>query len=317
MERFMGPRPKNTLALTVGGSWLQAVERQGDHVSWWGLTPLPDGVLGATGHVVVDTEKLTNCIRELVQDLVSRNSRVVLAIPDFRATWVTKAFPAKIPKRDRQALAEDVHRYEKARMLLTDGQDIRWGVEEGGGGEHPWYVYWTSRPKGQIYAFAQGVTQAGLKPSLMEPRALSLLRAAGLPTCVCVNAERDSIEVAINQQGMPLVMRSSYLNDSDVRPRYYQDHLVNEVLRALQPPITDPDDNLLEGFPADAPLVFSGEMALEDSGLHLQGVLEEVTGGRPVVQPTLLGVSLPAELPVEFVAAAVGASLAPPSPSDV
>lgn len=289
--------PENTLALTIEGSYFQALERRGTGVSRWARVPLPEGAMRA-GYVV-DRNQMTRCTRQLLNGWDYR-LRTVLALPTFQATWHMYTLPATMTERHLEAAMLR----EQRRLFPSTDTDYAISGVMGGGGEQPWQVYSAAVPRDPLYTLVQGVIDAGFKPKVVDLRALSLFRAAGLPNCVCVDAGQNSIEVGVIQNGIPLVIRSKYLGYDEIDPNYYKNILNDEVQRALVP---NPELGYQGGFPPEAPVVLSGEMALHND-LYLQQLLKETTGDRLVIRPNP-GVKLPAGFPVEAAAAGVGASL--------
>lgn len=296
--------PEDTLAITIEGSYLQVLERRRDHVSWWAMAPLPEGTL-RTGHVV-GVHQIALCIQQLLRGInIRRSMRTVLTLPTFTADWSLFTLPGNIPNRDLEAAMLKEQRRLSPIVSNDDTLQTQRGVI-GGGGKQPWQVYSTGVPKEYLYNFVRGVQAAGLKPQVVDLRAMALFRAAGLPTCVCVDAGRNSVEVGVLQNGIPLWIHSKYLGSDEIDPNNYQNALDDEVQRAQRALLLISEGWDQRVFPPQAPVVLSGEMAVRTD---LQQFLEEATG-RSVTRP-YLGVSLPDGLPVEAVAAGVGASLYP------
>lgn len=289
--------PKDTLALTIEGSYFQALGRRGPHVRWWARVPLPEGALRA-GHVV-DQNQIARCTLQLLRGTDNHRMRTVLALPTSQATWHTYTLSATMTKRH----LEDAMLREQHRLFPNTDTDCAINGVIGGGREQPWQVYSAAVPRASLYNFVRGVIDARLKPEGVDLRALALFRAAGPPTCVCVDAGRNSIEVGVFQNGIPLVIRPKYLSPDEMDPNYYRNVLDDEVQRALVPST----ELAFQGeFPPQAPVVLSGEMALRPD-MSLREFLKETTG-RLVIPPDP-GVSLPAGFPVEAAAAGIGASL--------
>ncbi len=284
---------RSALAFTVEGPFLQAVERREGTVTRCERVAIP--AEARQGGHITDQQALTVCARALLRKLPSAPKRVTAALPSHLAVWRLVTLPP-IPRRYLEtAVLQEQQRSTSAAETLH----MAWGVLSGGG-QAPWQVFMLSAPRRPLYVMARGLQAAGAPPQTMEIRALAALRAAGLATCIAVNADSETIEVATAVDGAVMSIRAAYLGDSDNDPVYLQERLVDEILRALGPL----EQQFQTSFPAATPVVLSGQLAM------LPGLAQEIEAatGRSVIEPQI-AVQIPLGMSLCTLAAGIGCSL--------
>lgn len=282
----------DTLALTIEGPFLQALEVRGQRVRRWARVPLPPRARQG-GHVA-DPGLFGRCAQAAVAGFSLQGLQIVVALPSFHAVWRVLTLPP-IPRRE---LNQMVQREIRRVLLLPETLATTWGILDGGGA-NPWRVYVGAVPREPLLLLVRALDAVQLRPRVVDLRAIALLRAAGAPTCISASVERDSTEVAFALEGVPLHIRATYLGVEASDPQYLQSRLIDDVLRGFGAISEVAED--VQRFPPDAPIVLSGELALRQGFAEVVG--QET--GRPVVSPRT-SVRLPGGLPIQLVAAGLG-----------
>lgn len=273
---------QGSVAVSVEGDVLRIVQHVGRRVIGWGSVPLPVGV--ARGGAVVDASGLGDVLREAFGRLRLPRRRVVAAISGLHA----RASLLDLPWVKEHEL-DDVVADEVSRSLgvTTDDSYVFWQRLPGRRRER--YVYVVALPRETLLRCLEAYEVAGLSLESLDLKPLALARAVNQRDAIVVNLERESLDVVVVVDDLPVLFRSVALPAGVIPQDALCDQGAAEVCRAL----ATCEDAVPAGYALDrtAAIYVSGS---EVGGIALAERLRSATG-RPIGRPTP-----PMHLPTDF-----------------
>jgi len=202
-----------------------------------------------------------------------------------------------LPKVDARQLESIVDR--EARRLTDDSAGrnyIHWQALSSSNGQQQ--VYLLIVPKGPLSALVKTMQAAGLKASLIDLKAMALMKAVNRRNAIIANGEGNSIDTTIVRHDVPMVIRSIFLGDNMPSPDQAADHIGDEVMQTISAYADSYRDKPL---PQQVPVYLTGAVASS-----VAAALNVTTlTGHPIgnLQPPL---RYPDDLPVADYAVNVG-----------
>lgn len=271
------------LTLTLEGPNISILSMQDRTVLKWLSMPFNPRLLGASG--VQDPQSLANVIKTAVARAGGTNGKVLAAYPSARLTARALSLP---PVRGLKP--HNVIPREARRLMGTavDYHHLFWEPLESFEGGNTYYLL--AVPRNEMNSYMQSLLLSGLRPKMVESRALALSRAVGTSEGVIVYLGPYSIEVLVVNRFVALVTTQ----------RSYElilglEELITEIVDLVQQAITFYDERSLGvPLPNTAPLFLCGKHNQIDT--PLLGSLEAALK-RPAQLPEP-SISSPPEFPV-------------------
>jgi hypothetical protein len=242
-----------------------------------GETTLPQGSF--EGGRVVDVESAARAVRQVLARTEITASRALIAVSDAIASFRILTFPpaasdVEVDKGIRSELPAVSPKMALRLVEVPTGRPER-------------TIYATVWDRTYIQSIADIVKQAGLEPSAVELKSLSLARAVPLPACVVVDVSGDPAEVVLIDEHLPRVWHGFQIKPTD------KNDLAASVADGLRPLLQFYERRTARtgSFGPDAPILLRSEQVLPD---QIMKRLIQFTGHpvHPIPQPARIPVEI-------------------------
>lgn len=282
---------KRVISLSIEGTTLRVLSSNGDSVESWDNIPFPSELVGR-GHII-NPMGLGGVIKDALAERKLSKGKVVCA---FSATGAISRV-LTLPKVDARQLGTIVER--EARRLTDDSMGrnyIHWQALPSSNGQQQ--VYLLIIPRGPLHALTKTIEAAGLKASLIDLKAMALMKAVNRRNAIIANGEDNSIDTTIVRHDVPMVIRSVFLSDNMPSSDQAADHIGDEVMQTIS---AYADSHCDKPLPQQVPVFLTGAVSAS-----VAAALNVTTlTGHPIgtLQPPL---RYPDDLPVAEYAVNVG-----------
>ena len=265
----MGRHSRRIVCIDFVLDHLRVIEVENGDITGYFLRPLPGGALRSGDPV--EPEIIAGELRQCMRATGMEGTEARLALPDEAAVAKIIQLP-KMPDRHlRKAVA-----YAVERELPFPAERAAWSWQVINRDESSITVYLVAAWRDIVDRVADVAISAGLRPTLIEPRALALARAVGLPRATVIEAGGTQLQLT---QVLPL---SAPFVDVGTCPtdRQGAEEAIERLLQRSTRNQLGSDD--LE----PSPVLLAGD--LEDAGLHLRvpvAFLSTVLNGHPPHRP--------------------------------
>lgn len=218
---------KRVISLSIEGTTLRVLSSNGDSVERWDSVPFPSELVGR-GHII-NPVGLGGVIKDALAERKLSKGKVVCA---FSAAGAISRV-LTLPKVDARQLGTIVER--EARRLTDDSMGrnyIHWQALPSSNGQQQ--VYLLIIPRGPLSALVKTIEAAGLKASLIDLKAMALMKAVNRRNAIIANGEDNSIDTTIVRHDVPMVIRSVFLGDNMPSSDQAADHIGDEVMQTLE-----------------------------------------------------------------------------------
>lgn len=192
---------KDILALSFEGDGVRAVQVRGRQVVRWASQSLRSGCI--VDGLVRDLQEAGSAIDEMVAEGRFAHGRVVVGISGMRA--ISRIL--LLPKMQTSLLAGAVSR-EARRELPVPLDEVYLSWQLLGDRDGQLEIFVVGVPRELLDAAAQALAAAGLRADAMDLKPMALARAVNQPGAIVACFETDNLEVALVQNGVPVVMRA-------------------------------------------------------------------------------------------------------------
>lgn len=248
---------------------LRVIEVENGVITGHFLRPLPAGVLRAGDPIEPDLigGELRQCMRATgMEGTVAR-----LALPDEAAVAKIIQLPRMPDRHLRKAVS-----YSVERELPFPAQRAAWSWQVIARDQSSITVYLVAAWRDLVDRVAEVAISAGLEPTLIEPRALAVARAIGLPRATVVEASGSQLQLTqVQPLSAPFVEVGSCPPDRREAEEAIERLLQRSTRHQLGANDLEP-----------SPVLFAGE--LEDAGLKLRvpvTLLSSALNGHPPRRP--------------------------------
>ena len=217
---------KRVISLSIEGTTLRVLSSSGDSVERWDSIPCPSELVGR-GYII-NPVGLGRMIKDALAERKLSKGKVVCAFSAMGAT----ATILTLPKMDARQLGTIVER--EARRITEDSVEktyVHWRVLPPSHGQQQ--VYLLIIPKGPLHALVKTIKAAGLKASLIDLKAMALMKAVNRRNAIIANGEDNSIDTTIVRHDVPMVIRSVFFGDGMPSTGQAADRIGDEVMQTL------------------------------------------------------------------------------------
>jgi type IV pilus assembly protein PilM len=294
-----GPRgfslfSRETLCLSIEGNSIRITVTRGQSITGWLSAPIDSRML-RNGYVS-DTHAMGGAITAALQEGGIKGGSVIYAIPGFQT--ITRVID--VPRGVGRNLDELVER--EARRLMpysAENNHLFWQRLPAVRGQER--VYAVTVPREPLAAITEAIQYAGLKPKAADVRPLALARAVNQANAIVAHGENNSFAVIVVVDGVPTLIRSTFLGDHPMDLESVATRLADELVRTIS---YYNDTNQEHPLDQSLPINITGEIAALPSTAEQIGLVI----GRPVVLPKA-PLKSPAELPLPQFMVNVGLAL--------
>ncbi|RLC71903.1 MAG: hypothetical protein DRI26_04160 [Chloroflexi bacterium] len=273
---------REILTLSLEGSTLRVLQARGRRITAWLSLPFNPAFL--SGGFIADPTGMAEVIRNALIRKGLHARRVRAAFPGFQSLSRLITLP-----RAKELHPEEILPGEARRLMRISLEDT--------------YLFWqrvaiTSRqqrflvlaiPKAPLQTFVETLRLAGLRPSRLELKPLSLVKAVGQPQAIIASVETNGIDIVIVIDHLPMLMRSLYLGEGALTLETVPSPLVDELSHTISfYNNSNPDKQL----PSGTPLYLCGALA---SGLDASAIGQEFGMPAGELHPVL---NVPPEFPL-------------------
>jgi hypothetical protein len=265
------------VTLYIDDTSLRLLVCQGQVMKKWAIQKLEPGLI--KGGLVLQEAEVTNKIKQLMQSQEVKTRKVILGFSGTRS--LTR--PATLPQLPKAMLPEAVVR--EARRVLPVPLDqlyLFWHTIPGPKGKIQIYI--AATPRNTVDALVKAIRGAGLEPSRMAIKPLSLTKLVPADAAILVDLQPNEFDIAIMVDGVAQPIRTITLPSEEISAEQKSTMISNDVDRTIK--FFDTNN---PGKPLDprVPIYVSGEILGKPD---LQNILAHKTG-HPVMilTPTLKG----------------------------
>lgn len=280
---------RHVVSLSVEGTNLRVLTMAGKSVETWFSVPL-NPVFLREGYVA-NSAGLSEAIGKALKARGVGGGRAVCALTSLGS--VHRIISA--PQMARKDLANIVPRELRRAAINLDNYSVTWQVLPGKSGTLQ--VYIIGVPREPLVAFVETLRLAGIKPVAVDVKPLALARAVNRRNAIIAHGERDTIELAIVVDNVPVLMRSVYLG-AETTPPQVAARLADELERTLD---FYNGTNSAAQLPSDIPIYVTGEVAAYPR--FAENLTSALARNIAVLEPPL---KLPEDLPAHLFAVNIG-----------
>jgi len=274
---------REVLHLSIEGTTIRITASRGDAITGWLSVPIAPRYF-RNGYIA-DSQNVGQAISSALREAGLRRGSVVYALPGFQT--LTRVI--NLPQAARRNLDTVVER--EARRLMpfsTENSHLFWQRLPPQRGQER--VYAVTVPKEPLATLTDAMQRAGLRPRAVDLHPLALARGINRSDGIIVHGENNSFEVIIMVEGIPSLVRSTFLGEQPSDLESVASRLTDELARTIAYYNETNQDNPLD--PA-LPIYITGELAA------VSRAADEITAitGRSVA-PLEAPLRCPPELPL-------------------
>jgi len=192
---------KKVVTLYIDDTNLGLLEAKGRRVKKWASLPLEPGLV--QGGVVLDTAELANKIRELLKGQKVRTKKAIVGLSGLHCL----SRVVTVPNVSKDLLAKAVSQEaERTLSVSLDQLYLSWQVISSS--KEEMQVFVAAVPRNTADSMIEALSQAGIKPYLMDLKPLALTRVVQDPTAVIVDIQKNEFDLIIMVDGIPYPIRT-------------------------------------------------------------------------------------------------------------
>lgn len=284
---------KKITTICFEGSEIRTLTVRGSKVIGWQTRSLaPEDMSLGTVHNPNNAAKV---IKSSLLDLKASKRNLVSAVPGNRSVHRI----IRIPVIPEKMLAETIERKARQEFAIPiEDTDLSWQVISQR--DNHLIIYVLAVPKLIIDQQVAALKEAGIRPKVMDIKPLALSRLSDQETAIIVNLEHHSMDVIINVNHIPILVRSIPLDSGDLTGEAKVDLLGQELARTTK---YYNESHKMNRLSQDTPIFLSGALfssrggdaVLEDN----QSLIERLSLRTPYpLKPPPTGLVLPAKFPL-------------------
>ena len=285
---------KTKVTIAIEDNTLRILMIKGKKVEAWMNYPLPPEL--SPEEIERDPRQYQRLLSFLFFNRESLKRQTLVSIPGNRALFNT----ISLPKLKDSLVGEAVEREARRQLSIESGQAYIF-----------WQAYRTTKDKQDFLSVAvlkpdydrtyHLLKGANLKPRLWDLKPLALVRAVGKDRVVILDMERDSIDLILVSQGVPIIVRSM-TDSTDVPHEELARRLAAYVSETLA--YYDSNQNGEVHDVQNSPVVLTGDLAGN------QALVEAIRAVSYVqVEEFYSPLDAPPDFPAASYAAALGLAL--------
>jgi hypothetical protein len=276
---------KRILALTIEGTDVRLVSYHNNAIESWKSVSF-DAHLLKMGQVA-DPEGLGEVIKDAITGIETNRCYVVCALPGLRS--VSRIIT--IPNVGKKELDSVVPREVRRTMTVSEEDNyFHWQILPSETEMAQTKVFLLAVPKEPMSLLLRAFSHAGINPSNIDLKPLSLMRAVNQKDAIIANCEGNSMEIVIVSDDIPVLIRSVFLGEGVANQDYAIGRISDELGRTI---VTYNEINKEHPLDQNTPVYLTGAAA---AGVPFALNVAALT--RRTVQPLESPIPLPADLPI-------------------
>ncbi|MBN1191108.1 MAG: pilus assembly protein PilM [Dehalococcoidales bacterium] len=287
---------RTRVAMDITNSDIRIISFKGDKVQKWMSSPIPAGMI--RDGVIQEPEAMAVQVDALFRTLGLDRQRILCTITGLPFIYRT----ITMPSTDYKVKVEAIERAARLEMSVAeDDMYLVWQLIGNRQNQNESEYFVVGVPRKALNPFLQTLSGAGIRASRIDVKPLALARAVSYTEALIISLEKEYFDIILVHEGMIRVIHSfgNAVISSDIFG------LVNEIAGGLNIAVKSFNRDYPQNeFPADTPVLISGELASDSSLLTL---VQETTGHPVSLIDTV--VPVPYGLPPELYAASLGLSL--------
>lgn len=194
---------KGIVTIDIDSTAIKLLTTRGRRVQRWASAPPVPGII--EGGFILNPAALGAQVRQLMKTSHIRGNRFITSVSGL---YSVSRILSLATYTEAPAGEDDLFMEETKRVLPMplDEQYLSWQVLSTD--EHEQRYLFIAMPKAVVDAQVQALRAGGINPDVMELKALALARAANREQALIVNAEPDSVDIAVVIGGKPQVLRT-------------------------------------------------------------------------------------------------------------
>jgi type IV pilus assembly protein PilM len=253
------------VTLYIDDTSIRLLVMQGQRVKKWAGLKLEPGLI--IDSVVIREEEVAARIKQLLKSQKVNTKRVVLGFSGLHS--LTR--PATLPKLPKSMLAEAVVR-EARRVLPVPLDQLYLSWQSIPGHKERSQVFMVAIPRKTADSLVKTLKIAGLEPSRMAIKPLSLTKVLAYNTVILVDLQPDEFDIVILSGGVPQPIRTVKLPSGETTWEQKINTLASDLSRTMKFYDTNNPDKKLS---ANVPIYVSGELTQKTD---VQKALSDITG---------------------------------------
>jgi type IV pilus assembly protein PilM len=244
-------KAERIISISIEGTDVRIVHSSGISVESWDSVAFDPQIL-KVGQIA-DPDGLGAVIRSALEGRDVLKSQVVCAMPGLRS--VSRVIT--IPKVGKKELTTVVPREVNKLMTVSEEDNyIYWQDLPAVGDQMQVFVIVV--PKEPLLTFLDALRIAGLAPSVLDLKPLSLVRAVNQKDAIIATGESNSMELIIVVEDVPVLIRSVFLGEGVVTQDYAVGRISDELGRTI---LTYNEINKDNPLDPEIPIYLSGAAA--------------------------------------------------------
>ena len=214
------------LTLNVDGPVVRIAEVERDTPTAWASAPLSPQSM--RGDIVVDPERFGEDLRAIIEDRGFHKARVSIAASAVGSMMRLIALPP-VERSKLPAVVDG-----EARRLLAYSPETSYLFWQPVSDRNPSRkAFLATVPKAPLDNLILAVQSAGLQVAAVDLRPLAVARAANRAEAVVAYLGRESLDIILLQEGIPVLVRTVSMGTSPIMEDTMQSILVDELARTL------------------------------------------------------------------------------------
>jgi Tfp pilus assembly PilM family ATPase/Tfp pilus assembly protein PilN len=284
---------KRYVAVDITSSSVRVISVRGSQVRKWMSSPIPEGAV--KDGMILEPHTVSVIIDNLFKSLKLNKNKVICSLTGLPFIYRVISMP-----RDEHAVSDEaIERAARQEMSLTqEDMHLLWQATEAKPDSLEMDYFVLGVPRNSLKPLEDTLYRAGIKPFIIDVKPLALARAASVRDGLIISAEKSYYDIVIVSGGLVRVMHSVSPGSKSTDKVSMVNDIIDGLNKAIKSFNRDFPQHELE---SDIPMLLAGEVS---SDSEIVSLMQEATG-HPVsiIDPVL---EVPAELPKEIYAAALG-----------
>jgi hypothetical protein len=239
---------KKLTTISFEGNQIRIMTLRGNRITGWRSRTLP--LEQMSQGIVHQPEAAAKAIKIILKELKASRQNVISSVSGSRSVHRI----IRIPVIPDKLLEETVERKARQEFAIPiEETDLSWRVISRH--ENHLILYVLAVPNLIIDQQVAALKEAGIRLKVLDIKALALSRVTNRGTAIIVNLEEHSMDVIINVNHIPMLVRSIALDSGDLTGEAKTDLLSQELARTTKYYNESHKSNRL---PDDTPVFVSG-----------------------------------------------------------
>jgi type IV pilus assembly protein PilM len=283
------------VTLNIGSNSIRLLAIKGKRVRTWGEVPLEPGLV--QDGFILHSNAVAAAINGLFESLkVSSRNQVIISLSGMSFTYRTLNLPTTPQSIREEAILRGA---KKEIPVPIENLYLTWQRVGEIDGELIYFIIGV--PRNIVDSLVQTLTEAGVKPYMMDVRGLALARTVNRADAILLSLEPDYFDIVVVANGRPATMHTAIPRGEGANIEDNAMRAVDELTKTIGFYNSSHPDEPLQ---PDTPLILTGELSTDPTA----GKLIEAETGYPV-EPILPPFVLPPDFPLDLYTNNIGLAL--------